>query len=52
MAAFKRKRGAHATAEKTAKNVKFVVDDGNTEQDAVHEIVVPAPVSMVSSRGV
>ncbi|XP_024154955.1 ribosome biogenesis protein BRX1 homolog [Oryzias melastigma] len=46
MAAFKRKRGAHATAEKTAKKVKFVVDDGNTEQDAVHEIVVPAPVSM------
>ncbi|RVE65889.1 hypothetical protein OJAV_G00121380 [Oryzias javanicus] len=46
MAAFKRKRGAHATAEKTAKKVKFVVDDGNTEQDAVNEIVVPAPVSM------
>uniref|UniRef100_A0A8C7YQ58 Ribosome biogenesis protein BRX1 homolog n=1 Tax=Oryzias sinensis TaxID=183150 RepID=A0A8C7YQ58_9TELE len=46
MAAFKRKRGVHVTAEKTTKKVKFVADDGNTEQNAVNEIVVPKPVSM------
>lgn len=53
MAAFKRKRGAQASAEKKSKKVKFVADEGEApaenNQEQKNVVTIPAPVSMVSA---
>lgn len=50
MAAFKRKRGAQASAEKKSKKVKFVADEGEApaenNQEQKNVVTIPAPVSM------
>lgn len=54
MGAFKRKRGGQVATEKQAKKAKFVAGGGDTAtgttQEKKNEVVVPGPVSMVSTR--
>lgn len=54
MSAFKRKRGGQSSANKKAKKAKFVADRGEapseTEQEKKNEVIIPAPVSMVSAE--
>lgn len=53
MAASKRKRGGEGSFQLKAKKGKIVVDDSktqeNAEQEKKNEVIVPAPVSMVSA---
>lgn len=54
MSAFKRKRGGQSQADKKAKKVKNVADEGEASdevgQEKNKEITVPAPVSLASAN--